>query len=434
MNASVPTLTVVAVHPPAHAFTDPSGFVAGADEVIEVGGAASGSLKAAAERTGVVHRFVSADRRVCRQLNLGISFASSEWIALSYSDESLKPGWVLELKRLLAGETRGVLLVTARSGRSSPLVVVRRAAFVYGALDERFLCDRLSALHWVHRIYAQAARRVAGLDGIAEHHCDWLGEGWSICDHPIVGLLELWADLSVNGRAALIGQALVDPKRCWEDLRLQEKLMLERSGPSDAYRRQASYRAKEFWETNTADYVKWEVYQPDEPEIRAVVVRTAPRQVLELGCGAGRNIRYFSGSERYAGVDLSMNLLRRAVDRQEPNSIGLVCGDVTGLCFADAAFDLVFADSTIQHVPPDAIEQCVAEILRVSARYIAVIEYTAELDDAGTWFRQVHMFAHDYARLLAPHADLLWRIETAMRVHPAKKEVFLFEKRRGGHA
>lgn len=434
MNASAPTLTVVAVNPQPHTPEDPNGFVTGADEVIEVGRATSPALKAVAECAGATYRFVSADRRVPRQLNLGISFASSEWITLSFSDEPVKAGWILELKRLLGGETHGVALVTARSGQSLPLVAARRAAFVYGALDERFLCDRLSALHWVHRIYAQAARRVAGLNGIAEHHCDWLGEGWPIVQHPVVGLLQLWQHLGDDGCAALLDQALAAPERLLEDLRLQQKWMRERSGPSDAYRGQASYRAKEFWEANTADYVKWEVYQPDEPEIRAVVARTAPRQVLELGCGAGRNIRYFSGSERYAGVDLSMNLLRRAVDRQEPNSIGLVCGDVTGLCFADATFDLVFADSTIQHVPPDTIERCVAEILRISARYIAVIEYTAKLDDAGSWFRQVHMFAHDYARLLDPHADLLWRTETAMRVHPAKKEVFLFEKKRGGHA
>ena len=59
----------------------------------------------------------------------------------------------------------------------------------------------------------------------------------------------------------------------------------------------------------------------------------------------------------------------------------------------------------------------------------AAFEFTGELE-GGKWFTQSHMFRHDYAALLAPHAKLLDRFPTALQIQPAVKEVFLFEKRR----
>ena len=367
---------------------------------------------------------------------MGISFSSSEWIAISFADENVSQGWLPALRDLLAKSDQCVHLIKSAGAPSIPLVVVRRKAFIYGAIDERFSAYRLAALHWVYWIYSQAKNRVLPFEGVVEHRCSWLkGTGWPSIEGSIVGLVELWNYLGPQEQVALLEQVISLPPET-QHLHLQQLLNETRKRPasgSDPYRNGSGYNAREFWEVNTAGYVKWEVYQPDEPEIIALVERMTPHCVLELGCGVGRNARYFASADSYVGIDLSLNLLKRAVERQQTNSLGILRSDVSALSFADATFDLVFADSTIQHVPPRAIEQCIEEMLRVSARYIALIEYTRELNEKGTWFKQVHMFAHDYVRLLTPHARLLWRAETSLRVHPAKKEVFLFEKTRGGH-
>jgi len=298
------------------------------------------------------------------------------------------------------------------------MVVVRRKAFIYGAIDERFSAYRLAALHWVYRVYSQAKNRVLPFEGVAEHRCSWLkGASWPSIEGAIVGLVELWNYLGSEEQVALLEQVVSSPPET-QHLHLRQLLDETQKRPAsrhDPYRNGSGYNAREFW------------------EIIALVERMTPHRVLELGCGAGRNARYFACADSYVGIDLSLNLLKRAVERQQTNSLGILRGDVSALSFADATFDLVFADSTIQHVPPRAIEQCIEEMLRVSARYIALIEYTRELNEKGTWFKQVHMFAHDYVRLLTPHTRLLWRAETSLCIHPAKKEVFLFEKTRGGH-
>ncbi len=398
----------------------------GVDELIEVGNEEP-CLKVAAERFCIPFRHVRSARGLARRLNLGISFSSGEWIAVSFGDEIFAPGWITALKGRLASCKAGALLVRPDSGPGYPLVVARREAFEHGAVDEGFPCQRLAALHWAFHILGRVSRN-GGLD---EWKCALVDARLPPVEHPMAALIELGRDLDAPCREALLRACLDSPSAVEQDLLFQlERTRLSASRlDGSAYRRPAGYNPKKFWESQVGDYVKWEVYQPDEPEIEEMVTRTSPQSVLELGCGAGRNTRYFSAAQRYVGVDLSMTLLQRARERQEQNSRGIVCGDISALGFAGVSFDLVFADSTLQHVTPDRIERCVADAVRVSSRYIGLIEYTREIDAAGTWFQQIHLFPHNYPDLFHPYADLVIRRETTRRVHPAVKEMFLFEKR-----
>lgn len=432
-DSGAPSITLVVSvgdAPSAHSAT----LVAGADEVVEVGTGGAPTLCNVVDRR-TSFRYVRA-RAASRAhaLNLGVSFASGDWVALSFGDEELPDGW-LDAVRLAvsAPDARPVHLFHSGTGAEIPLVVVRRSAFVYGAFDERLASDRLAAVQWVWRIYAARERRVFRTEGIASH-------GWSVvasktCPlvaEPITGLLELWAELPAGTRAAILEQALADTGAMHRALSRMHAASVEQSAAVDPYRGAPTYEAKTFWDTNSTGYIRWEIYQPDEPEIQQVIDRLTPRSVLELGCGAGRNTRYFGGSgtgATYAGVDVSFNLLQRATERQQHGSIGITCGDITALPFAVDTFELVFADSTVQHVAPGQIDRCVREIARVAANYICLIEYTDNDEPDAGWFDQVHMFSHDYARLFAPLCDLVWRADTSVRVHPARKEVFLFQKR-----
>lgn len=363
-----------------------------------------------------------------RRLNVAVSLASGAWVVPLHGDEPLADGWLEALAGELeaAGEA-AVLVLRPAVGGPLGLMAIRREAFAAGAVDAGFPEPRLALLDWLYRIFAPPGH--ANRARVRERVCSWLGQPAWATAHPAPAVMSLWADLSAGDRARLLEQCCADGAGTLADLAALRQAMADaqaRAG-DDPYR-QGGYDPKRFWEDNAAGYVKWEAYQQDEGEIEEIVARVHPASVLELGAGAGRNMRYFREAESYVGIDLSLNLLARAVDRQEDNCRGLLCGDVVRLPFADASFDMVFGISTLQHVTPDRVAECVAGIARVARRHIAIIEYTEESVPNGTWFQQVHMFAHDYAALFAPHARLVWRADTRHRIHAARKEVFLFEK------
>ena len=184
------------------------------------------------------------------------------------------------------------------------------------------------------------------------------------------------------------------------------------------------YDPATFWELRAPETAVWENYQPDEPEILAVAWRNKWKCVLELGCGPGRNMRYFAGAEHYVGVDIAPTYIERAKNKGQANAL-LVCADITALPLTGGFCDLVFSDSTLQHVQPDRIEAAVAESVRMSCKYVYIIENIGE----GAFFDQIHLFSHDYPALFAPYADIRWRADVEVRVQPARKEAILFEVR-----
>jgi SAM-dependent methyltransferase len=329
-------------------------------------------------------RWVHADAPAGQRANIGISLASGDWVMVLNGSEHLAGDWIDQLGEMLAGGAVCAHRILPTRG-GSPLLVAWRAAFAYGALDGR-IDDCVAAMeHWLSDIFPSHGHRVLPREGSATHQADWL-----------------MTDAARVGATSTVGRIP---------------------------RTDGDYDPRRFWEDGGRGWVKWEAYQPDEPEIRAIVARTHPDRVLELGCGGGRNGRYFESATRYAGLDISLPLLDRARDRRAENCIGLVCGDAVQLPFADASFDLVFAVSTLQHIVRERIVTCAADILRVARRYICMIEFTEELQNEETWFSQPHMFRHDYPALFSSHAALLLRRPTTLQIQPALKEVFLFEKR-----
>jgi len=357
--------------------------LAGAREVIVVGE----PCPLVAQAEGIALRRVHSDAPAGQRANIGISLASGDWIVVLTGSERLDAEWLSALSVTLSGSTACAHQMHPRD-HGLPLTTVWRPAFAYGALDGR-IDDAAQALaHWTTEIFPHHRHRVLPREGVETHDADWIQMGSESRQLP--------------------------PLR----------------GPLRSPATANGYDPQSFWEAGGTGWVKWEAFQPDEAEICAILNETRPRHVLEIGCGGGRNARYLAGAETYTGIDISTTLLARARDRQEANGIGLVCGDASRLPFGDASFDLVFAVSTIQHVVPQRIEICVADLVRVARRHICLIEFTNELPNGGRWFAQPHMFRHDYAALLAPHAKLKSRRPTALQVQPALKEVFLFEVRR----
>ena len=375
-----PSLSVVIIALPGPRQPLP---LAGVCEVIAV--VPPSSSHDAADFGATPTRWIRADAPAGQRANIGISLASGDWVMVLNGTERFAGDWVGQLGEMLAGGAVCAHRILPTRG-GTPLLVAWRAAFAYGALDGRIDDGAAAMEHWLTDIFPSHRHRVLLREGSATHQSDWL-----------------MTDAARAGATSTIARI----PQCEGD-----------------------YDPRRFWEHGGRGWVKWEAYQPDEPEIRDIVDRTHPDSVLELGCGGGRNGRYFESARRYAGLDISLPLLERARDRRAENCIGLVCGDAVLLPFADASFDLVFAVSTLQHVVRDRIAACAADILRVARRYICMIEFTEELQRGGTWFSQSHMFQHDYAALFSSQAALLLRRPTTLQIQPALKEVFLFEKRR----
>lgn len=76
--------------------------------------------------------------------------------------------------------------------------------------------------------------------------------------------------------------------------------------------------------------------------------------VLDMGCGYGRNTRYFyKRGMRIIGVDYDLNQLKKAIEyaRKQNHHLEVINADIRYLPFRNLLFDLVLLNSTIFHFP-----------------------------------------------------------------------------------
>lgn len=116
-----------------------------------------------------------------------------------------------------------------------------------------------------------------------------------------------------------------------------------------------------------------------EPAARAVVsaVEGCGPRILEVGVGTGLSLGYYQPGSEVFGVDLSIDMLRRAgrkVSRRGLHHVkGLAVMDATRLGFPDAAFDAVAAQFLITLVPdPEAALDEMARVIRPGGEIVLV--------------------------------------------------------------
>ncbi len=96
------------------------------------------------------------------------------------------------------------------------------------------------------------------------------------------------------------------------------------------------------------------IFAPGRSAAIAQLALTPSDRVLEIGIGTGLNLPYYPASCRLTGVDLSEEMLEKAIARVErlqmPN-VTLKVMDATALDFGDDEFDKAVATYTISAVP-----------------------------------------------------------------------------------
>jgi pseudaminic acid biosynthesis-associated methylase len=107
----------------------------------------------------------------------------------------------------------------------------------------------------------------------------------------------------------------------------------------------------------------------------ALGTRLAARDVLEVGCNLGLNLTRMAEDPRFevTGVDVCREALRQA--RKRLPTARFVRATAYRLPFAPGTFDWVFTCGVLIHLAPVDLGLALAELARVSRRYVWIGEY-----------------------------------------------------------
>lgn len=96
--------------------------------------------------------------------------------------------------------------------------------------------------------------------------------------------------------------------------------------------------------------------------VRAV---SSPSKVLDLGCGPGTYTRLLTRQgHKVIGVDYTMEVIARAVEKSKELGIAYVVADARALPFTQGSFDAVVCIGLFQHLSPRSVFSVIAEIKR----------------------------------------------------------------------
>lgn len=130
---------------------------------------------------------------------------------------------------------------------------------------------------------------------------------------------------------------------------------------------------------------------------------------LEVGIGTGLNLPLYPANGRLTGIDLSSEMLDKAIERVQqltmPN-VTLKVMDATSLDFADNEFDKAVATYTISAVPdPVAVLREMCRVVKPGGKIVILNHFRSE--------RRITGWVED---LLAPVCTRLgWKSNLAMR-------------------
>ena len=136
----------------------------------------------------------------------------------------------------------------------------------------------------------------------------------------------------------------------------------------------------------------------DSSQLIAYIEQLSPSSVLEVGCGYGRNLLLFDSSILVTGVDFTPKMLEKGKElcRNNPN-ITLQEMDAKKLSFPDNAFDIVFTDTVLAHIPHTELPLAISEIKRVAKTAVILKESdTRKLSLKEKIFKKWHELYRNY--------------------------------------
>lgn len=127
----------------------------------------------------------------------------------------------------------------------------------------------------------------------------------------------------------------------------------------------------EIFKKGREKYSYYDILSPHESmdKVSSVFKKNKVKNVLDLGCGAGRNLWYLAKKGfKMWGIDLSQSGIRTAKKILEKKNLNakLVVGNVyKKLPYEDGSFDAIVSVQVLQHSNEEGIKNAVKEIKRV---------------------------------------------------------------------
>jgi len=131
---------------------------------------------------------------------------------------------------------------------------------------------------------------------------------------------------------------------------------------------------KQYTERNQ---ISWEARKP---HFEGIIKGLSLDSVLEVGCNRGHNLVALQSivGEGTALVGIEPNAYALGLARASTSAVGFLSGTALDLPFKDGVFDLVFTCGVLIHIALADLPKAMAEIHRVSRRYVLAVEYFAE--------------------------------------------------------
>ena len=167
----------------------------------------------------------------------------------------------------------------------------------------------------------------------------------------------------------------------------------------------------ELWKSEFGnDYAKRNQVNPADrlAGFRTIVGDLNIQSALEIGCNRGHNL----GALRNLGINrlggLEPNDLARAEAAQRHPNANFSEGMAMNMPFDDSSYELVFTAGVLIHIAPTDVPAAMAEMYRVSSRYILSMEYfSSELTEVSYRGHTQALWKCDFGGLWqSQHPDL----------------------------
>ena len=173
---------------------------------------------------------------------------------------------------------------------------------------------------------------------------------------------------------------------------------------------------KDYFEGKGSHYIHGYTWEQEQGKSRIMAMKVVgtlnPTSVLELGCACGFQLRVFEESGIKAhGCDIS-----EVADKDNMK----ICDIKEGLPYKDNEFDIIFTDSTLEHIETEFIPKIMKEVYRVARRgfYLKVpIGLTTENEP---WGDKTHVTYLSPSYWISKAFDAGWLIDLRRSEHRSK--------------
>lgn len=148
--------------------------------------------------------------------------------------------------------------------------------------------------------------------------------------------------------------------------------------------------------------------------IRDLAISLRVQNILEVGTSAGNDLKLFPDESDINGIDISELAITQA-GKNLPK-FNFQIADICKIPFEDNSIDLVFTRNVLNYLDSEDIKKAVAEMFRVSKKYIFNIELFSEneekiSDSPATYGRNMKKYWMDYRVKIISNVDIHEEIE-----------------------